>query len=713
MTVCTSLANADVNVTINPSVSYQTILGWGASSWNPPWPTQALREEIINEAVNDLGLNRLRLEPPSGNRSTNRNWEWLNDNGDPDDINWAAFDTSAVDERVLQMVGLFKQRVEANGEPFDIYVSPSFFNGGSSGTVPAWLLHSPGEYAEFAIAFLLYLKNTHSIEADYYCICNEAGNGNPFTAAVVADMIKVLGPRLQALGLSTKIQFPECICADTSWNYIQAVQDDDEMWSHVGVVTYHLYGGNSARPNIRDFAWAKGLPTGQTEYMGLTMSHLYDDLTLGGVSFWEIYGLGSCFEWNYSKFGRTGQYWNFRQVMHYVRPGAVRIEANSDDANLRALAFLKNTTMTVVLINGSGARTVHVNNLSSGTYGVCQSVNAGAYQELGLQTVGGTGILTISIPSNSVLTVYPYQGTNQAPTPTDWKASPEYLIIPASSTNLSALATDPEMDTISYVWSVKSQPVGASANLTTPNGANTAATNLGVAGDYVFTVSISDPAHTVTRDVRVTVFADNQPPIPDDVHNRLPVMITLPTDTTSLRGGAWDLEGDLLTYQWSVVSQPSGAAVVLTNSTSTNCTASNMTVPGDYVFKFEVSDPTHTVSQNLTVPVYPVNNAPVISSISASPPDLALPDDSTSLSATTSDPDADMITHWWSVKSVPSGANAVFTQQGSPNTNVSGLTSVGTYVFTLTVVDRTKYTSSDVSVTVTGPSKIEGWKDFL
>jgi len=697
-------AQAAVTVSVDSSVEYQTILGWGASSGAPPWPTKATKEEVIREAVNDLGLTRLRLEGPSGNRSDERRWEWLNDNGDPEDIDWAAFNTAKLDERVSETVVPFKQYVEANGDPFNCYVSPSFFNGGSSGEVPPWLLHNSGEYAEFATAFLLHLKDTHGIEADYCCILNEAGNNNPFSAAVVGRMIKALGPELEALGLRTKIQFPECINANTSWNYIQALQNDPEVWRYVGVITYHLYGGNSARSNIRDFAISKGLPTGQTEYMGLTMDHLYDDLTLGGVSYWEIYGIASQFQWNYNRLSRKGKYWSFRQVMHYVRPGAVRIRATSDDPSLRTLAFASDGETTAVLINGSGSRTANVRNLPVGTYGVCQSVNDGAYEERGLRTVTGRGNLSVNVPSNTVMTIYPYPGANQTPTPTDWKASLEYLTLPASSTTLSASATDPELAPISYVWSIKNQPAGADSVLARPNAATTSVTALTVAGEYVFTVAMSDGAGTVSRDVRLTVFADNQPSIPVDVHNRIPVILTLPASSTQLRGGAWDLEGDPLTYRWSVVSQPAGAKVSLANARTTNCTASNMTVAGDYVFRFEASDPTHTVSEELTVPVYPANpSAPFIKSAVASPSSPTLPTTSrTLLSATTGDRDEDVISHWWSVKSAPEGAAPVFSKRGSPETNVTCLTVPGTYVFTLTVVDRTKYTTKDVTVNVGG-----------
>lgn len=610
---CSARAPAAVTVNINASLQYQTILGWGKTTPHLDVPPM-LRDQILDQAVNDLGLTRLRLEPPSGNRSHLKRWEWLNDNGDPYSINWDGFNTTALDARVSQWVVPFKQRVEANGDPFSLYVSPSFFNGGSSGRVPDWLLHSPDEYAEWAAAILIRLRDQHNIRADYYCICNEAGNNNLFSPQVVGKMIKTLGPMLQQLGLPTKIQFPEGVSADESWRYIQALQNDAEIWRYIGLITYHLYGKNDARPTIRDFAIAKGLPTGQTEYMGLTIHHLYDDLVLGGVSYWEIYGLAGPQPQSIkshassASFRGGAHYWDFRQVMHYVRPGAVRVEATSDDPALRVLAFVRNGKTTVVFLNNTPphqARTVTVNSLPPGVYGVCQSLGRQPYQELGLKTVTPNGALMLEVPANSVLTIYPHPGTNQPPTVTDWRATPNYLTMPASKITLSASATDPENDAISYLWSVVSQPEGAHVVLTTPETARTLATGLTVAGEYLFSVAVSDRGQTVTRNVMTTVFPGNKPPVPVDVHNRIPVMVILPTTGTELRAGAWDLEGDPLTFLWSIVSQPAGAVALLESPTKPKCKVSNMSMAGNYVFKFQVSDPTHTVSENLTVTVYP------------------------------------------------------------------------------------------------------------
>jgi hypothetical protein len=75
-------------------------------------------------------------------------------------------------------------------------------------------------------------------------------------------------------------------------------------------------------------------------------------------------------------------------------------------------------------------------------------------------------------------------------------------------------------------------------------------------------------------------------------------------------------------------------------------------------------------------------------------------DGATLLSATTRDPDGDSVSHWWRVKSCPSGAKPVFEVQCARDTKVRGLNVEGVYVFELTVVDRTKVATRQVAVTV-------------
>jgi len=602
----------DAVVTVDTSVRHQTILGWGKTCPWAPAP-QLAREIVIDRAVNDLGITRLRYEPPSGNRPGWRCWEWLNDNDDPRAINWDALDTEALDQRARDWIVPFKDAVEARGEPFSLYVSPSFFDGGSSGTVPPWYLRDPEEYAEFAASVLLRLRDTWGVTADYYSICNEAGNNNPFTPQVVASMIRATVPRLRELGFPTMIQFPESINVAVAMRYIEAVQDQPDLWPDIGLVAYHLYGNNDRLAELREFAFARGLPTAQTEFMNLTIDHLYTDLTVGGCSHWEIYGLASpdyaTIEGGISSdsFRGGNHYWRFRQVSHYVRPGAVRVEATSSDPALRALAFDRDGQVTVVLINtGQGAQSwaEAVAGLPPGMYGICRTVGSGPFEEGQTTQVGPDGRARLTVAANSVYTLYPRAAENLPPTLTAWRARPAFLHTPQDTVTLQVAATDPDLDELRCAWRVLAQPEGAQAAIADPNAASTRASGLSVPGEYVFAVTITDLVNDVDKALMVRVFGENQPPVPVDVHNRIPVRVTIADGKTILRGGGRDVEGDALTHRWSIVRQPQGANALLATPTEDSCEVTGLTVPGDYVFRFELSDPTHTVAEELTVPVY-------------------------------------------------------------------------------------------------------------
>jgi len=210
-----------VVVTVDRSKRFQVIRGWscnpyymGASAWQ--------MKQVLDDAVFELGLTRIRRQQPNGNRAVMRRWEWENDDESPYHIDWKRFNTTPADRFVQKWIPPFKKRVESRGEPFDLWLSPSFFDRGSTGSVPVWMLRSPAEYAENAVSFMVYLRRKFGLETTHYAICNEAGNNNAFTPEVVINMTKVLGLRMREMGLQTRGQFPDSINARTAWRYIPA-----------------------------------------------------------------------------------------------------------------------------------------------------------------------------------------------------------------------------------------------------------------------------------------------------------------------------------------------------------------------------------------------------------------------------------------------------------------------------------------------------------
>ena len=585
-------------VTLNPSVRHQTMRGWGGTLSflrDMNFVSQATVDQIIDEAVDDLGLTFLRahfgmLEEP------------FNDNGNPRSINFAGFkDADVVDREVARGMGRFAQRVQANGE------SPTFLiNKDWEDSAPAWM--NDDEFAENITANMLYFRNQHGIHINFNAIDNEPNHFDPYTPERQRPMIKAMGRMFQENGLATKVALNEGLHASSTWDYIRDMEGDSELWPNVGLLNWHLYGPNDPfRSLIRDFGVARGIPTGMTEFSGAQISHLMDDLTLGGVSYWTRYfladrGAVTAGASNYfaahldgTSFARNITYYQFRQFMRYVRPGAVRIDASSSQSAVRAFAFDRAGSRVVVLVNTSGqAFDFTVQGLAPGRYGVSQTVGQ-SYTELGARSVQTS--TDVRLEGGGILTIYP-AADNQRPIPTDFRATPSFLTLPASSLVLSASAQDVEREALTFAWSVKSQPPSAGAVLSSPGSAQTNVTGLGVAGTYVFTVTIRDSAgNTVARDVTVRAYQGNQPPVIAEGHRYYKSEWILLPRTTATYGplfiSAFDLEGDPVSTSFSVVSQPAGA-----NARFDGNNVSGLTVAGQYTFRFTASDPTHTVSRD-------------------------------------------------------------------------------------------------------------------
>jgi PKD repeat protein len=400
-----------------------------------------------------------------------------------------------------------------------------------------------------------------------------------------------------------------------------------------------------------------------------------------------------------SSLTRSQHFWLFRQFMPYVRPGAVRVGAVSGDSTVRPLSFIKNGEVTVLLINtltASSNQTVTLSGLPNGQYGVCQSISEALPTELGVQMVTN-GQLSLSLLKNAFTTVYPHNSGNLEPVVLQWQTSDSYLKLGiSSSTTLSVDAMDPELDTLSYQWSAVTNPPGASIVFATPTNKSCAVSGLTAEGEYVFAVTVSDATHSKTREVIIKVLNGNQLPIMSDVHQRVPIRIIQPVSSTTLRGNASDVEGAPITLLWSVVSQPAGAAAVLTASNSSSCIVTGLTALGEYTFRITASDGTDTSFEDLSFSVYPQDvNPPVISSLSGT----LNGDGSGHLSATTSDADGDWISHWWEQTSGPTNAKTYFSAQGSPVSEVYADTA-GSYQFRLIAVGPNQYKNSS-TVTLT------------
>ncbi len=731
-------AHAQDTIVIDTSIHFQTIEGWGHGGGilghcNGPFimldssVANPVNYQTLDYLVDDLGL------------TGSRTWEvgprvdgTGMDNGDCDNIDWSKFQSQSLPPGMANYLVYYKNRIVTEGCTPSFYSSPGYPTHATD--LKPWVMFHPGERAQQIWASAVYMKNMYGIDINYDVIYNEP-SGNQ-TVTILADDIKALGSRLLKHGLATRSQFPEAVAPLTAWNnFISDVQNDDELWANVGRLSYHNYGtADPYRAMIYDFGLTKGIITAQTEMGNPTFDELYSDLTLANVSYWEVaYSSNNTLTPNsgLTSFTPSNTYFRLRQVLHYVRPGSVRVETISNDSLLHVLAFKKNGEVTVIIDNTSATtKNILLSGIPSGMYGLCKASPGGTFfQELGIHIVKGDTLSINASGGSVVTTLYPYSLPNHAPTIMTFKTTPGYLVAPASTVSLISSANDAELDAHTFHWTVTSFPAGAAPVIVAPNTVTTTVSGLTAAGTYVFTINVSDGINTSSKKVYLIVYSADPPPVLGSCGFRIAAPyglvfdnpgetthanIELPNSSVVLQAGVGTISNSNLagTGSWSLVQQPAGANAKVDSTiyiyVSFRANATNMTVPGDYIFQVNVLNPGHPdLTQQIICTVHPTSSQPVINSIIPSPAVLTLPANTILLTAVTSDPDLDLLRHWWALVSYPTGAQPQFEDQCKPITNVTGLTMPGIYTFQLRAFDDLHETTKNVSVKVKDATGID------
>lgn len=722
---------AQATVTINSSVQYQTIEGWGhgggvlggtygAFSMLDSSVANPVNYEYLDYLVDDLGLTGSRLTEV-GPRTDGTGM----DNGDCDVIDWTKFQSNSLPLTEAKYLVYYKNKILAKGFQPDFYSSTGYPTNATS--QKPWVLNHPGERAQQVWANAVYMRDTFGININYDVIYNEPTG--LVTPAILTDDIKALAPRFASHGLATRSQYAEAVTPQTDWNYITPVQNDSLLWTLVGRLSYHNYGtADPYRNNIYNFGLSKNITTAQTEMDSPTFDDIYNDMTLAGTSYWEVgYSATNTLaaDSGLTAFTPSATFFRMRQVIHYVTPGSVRVSAITTDAMLHVLSFTKAGAVTTIIDNTNAANeTVTITGLPPGNYGLSRAMPGGiTFQELGIQTVGVTGSVTLTVNGGSwITTLYPYNGINHPPDITTFVAHPGFLVLPASSTTLSATANDAELNALTHTWTVLSSPAGATPVISSPTAYSTTVTGMTVAGTYVFNIAVNDGTTTTSRQVYIAVYASSPGPVLGQAGFRIAAPyglvfdnpgdtthanIELPTSSATLQIGIADLESSDYTGRgtWTLVSQPAGGVAAVGATTyifvSIRAQVTGMTVPGDYVFQVNVTYPGHPdLTMRIICTVHPASSAPIINSITPSPASTTVLTGTSLLTAVTSDAEGDLLRHWWAVTSAPAGSNPVFDHQGLAISNVSGMTVPGNYVFTLRCFDDLHMTTRNVTVVV-------------
>jgi len=172
---------SQANVVVDPNARFQTISGWETTASVDERAgdlTLAQATAYARAAVEQAGLTRLRLEvrngvegPPGGYAAYSaggseaawdaRRYVVTNDNSNPNVINAAGFDFAELDHNVEYVVLPMRDILAARGERLFLNICYVAFVDGAVG-----VHESPAEYAEFALATMLHLRQKYGLEPD-------------------------------------------------------------------------------------------------------------------------------------------------------------------------------------------------------------------------------------------------------------------------------------------------------------------------------------------------------------------------------------------------------------------------------------------------------------------------------------------------------------------------------------------------------------------
>jgi hypothetical protein len=424
---------------VDPTMTYQTMTGWEATTYagQDSAAFDNFKGAVFDAAVDDLGIDRVRLEVRSGAENQEDYWSqqqagsidyatWrsrrystVNDNADPDVIDAAGFQWSELDDQIDRIVLPLKTRVEARGETLWVNLCYVAFTSQIGGG----LQYDHGdadEYAEFVEATWLHLQSKYGWVPDTWEVILEPDNVSQWNGTLIGQAIVAAAARLQARGFSPRFVAPSNTNMANAITYFDALAAVSGAVSHLKELSYHRYGGVSDTnlQAIQSRATTWGIDTAHLEWIGASHHELHKDLAIAGNSAWSEFVLAGLGPDNGGAYyvvddsnpsnpvvtlGSRARF--LRQYFKYIRRGAVRLGASSSPG-LEPLAFENADGRRVVVVKTDAGASFYLQGLDAGTYGIRFTTSAQYDTDLAdVQIIYGQS-LRASIPAAGVVTVY-------------------------------------------------------------------------------------------------------------------------------------------------------------------------------------------------------------------------------------------------------------------------------------------------------------------
>lgn len=361
-------------VVVDTRVKHQTMAGFGSSQrvFEDPHLSNAsvtsvpesARRAIVTALYEELGLTRVRpvLDPGI---------EPVNDNRSPLVRNPVAFDFSG---KATDLHVALVDRARRLGLRTVLPVPVTF---------EPWLSEAnPDEYAEWALAVLSRWRALGT-EPQFYSPVNEPGYlRTPRSAVWLQSVVRILGARLRAAGMRTRLVIPDDLNAREAYDRAAAVLADPVARRYVGALAYHMYGSHELDlDRMRELARRSGLPVWMTEFSDPSYrawpgvlgwaETIHSVITRGGASavdyMWGFFGDYSegaglvSIEFDrgvYQRHSFTPAYYVTGQFSRFVRPGYRRVAATRRIDDVLTSAFVNGRSqLVVVAVNTSDTAT--------------------------------------------------------------------------------------------------------------------------------------------------------------------------------------------------------------------------------------------------------------------------------------------------------------------------------------------------------------------
>ena len=421
-----------VEITVDPAERHQVISGWEATAElveNPAAPMPASRPAVLDALVNDIGINRVRLEIRSGAETRSdilrrfvagrvsfdawkgQRYAMQNDNADPRVIDWAGFDFSELDWHVRTSVLPLKKRLAARGEKLFVNVTYVSFRDGY------YFQQDPEEYAEFVLAAYLHLKQRFGLVPDAWEVILEPDmSKNAWDGRTIGRAVAAAARRLRENGFRPAFIVPSVTNVDNAAPLIDEIARVPGAMDAVVEFSYHRYRGNPERslPQIARRAAKYGKRTSMLEFwFGRGSAEvLHQDLKLGQVSAWQGRVMGGHVTVanpdaaNSLVLPRDEVRYNL-QYFRYVRAGAQRIGARSSDLRrVDPLAFVNPDGKFVVVALAEAGSDLTIRGLPAGRYRVSFAVKQGSILRPERFDIAAGRALRTRIPGAGVITIF-------------------------------------------------------------------------------------------------------------------------------------------------------------------------------------------------------------------------------------------------------------------------------------------------------------------